>query len=183
MAPATAGILCLATGVLGAVSAIALLLWPPQAAQTLVSYPFTTRGFLVAQAWFFAHHFSVLPALVVLPRSPAITSGRVARAGAWLSVFAMVGLSVAELLAMRYAEFDNDVANEGVMGKAYGVTVTAVGIGMVLAGVGVARTRRVGGLAPLDTVGDRRSPCSSWSRRACSPASSWGGWPSDSGSC
>lgn len=140
LSPATAGLLCLVTGVLGAASAIALLLWPPRAAETLVSYPFTTRGFLIAQAWFFAHHLGLLPALVVLARSPAITGGRVARAGAWLSVVAMAGLSLAELLAMRYAEFNDDVANEGLMGMAYGLTVTAIGVGMVLAGVGVART-------------------------------------------
>jgi hypothetical protein len=145
MTPARAGVLCLATGVIGAVSAVVLLLWPPQVAETLVSYPFTTRGFLVAQAWFFLHHFGVVPALVVLAQSPAITGGRVARAGAWLSVFAMVGLSAAELLAMRYADFTDIVANGGLMGTAYGVTVTAVGVGMVLAGIGVARTHRWSG--------------------------------------
>lgn len=137
----TAGLLCLWTGALGAVSALVLLLWPAQSPDTLYSYPFTTRGFLVAQAWFFVHHLGLLPALVVLARSPGITGGRVARAGAWLAVLGMAGLSLAELLAMRYGELDNDVANEGPAGAAYGVTVTAIGIGMVLAGIGVARTR------------------------------------------
>ncbi len=47
---------------------------------------------------------------------------------AWLvpvrgCVVAMAGLSLAELLAMRYAEFNNDVANEGLMGMATGSSV------------------------------------------------------------
>ena len=141
MSSGKAGLLCVGTGLLGAVSAVVLLLWPPQTADTLVSHPLSTRGFVVAQAWFFVHHFGLLPALAVLARSPSITGGRTARAGAWLGVVGVVGLSLAELLAMRYAETENDVANAGLMGTAYGVTVTAIGVGMVLAGVGVARTR------------------------------------------
>lgn len=145
MSRKAAGLLCLWTGVLGALSALVLIVWPAQSAETLYRYPFTTRGFLVAQAWFFVHHLGLLPALVVLARSGEITGGRVARAGAWLGVVGMAGLSLAELLAMRYAEYDNDVANEGPAGAAYGVTVTAIGVGMVLAGVGVARARAESG--------------------------------------
>lgn len=141
MTRSTAGRLCLWTGVLGAASALVLLGWPAQSPAALYSHPFTTGGFLVAQAWFFVHHLGLLPALVVLARSPGITGGRVARAGASLSVLGMVGLSLAELLAMRYGELDSDVANEGPAGAAYGITVTVIGVGMVIAGIGVARTR------------------------------------------
>lgn len=139
--PRTAGRLCLWTGVLGAASALVLLVWPAQSADTLYRSPFTSRGFLVAQAWFFVHHLGLLPALVVLARSSGITGGRVARAGAWLGVLGMAGLSLAELLAMRYGDLEDDVANEGPSGAAYGLTVTAIGLGLVLAGIGVARTR------------------------------------------
>jgi hypothetical protein len=39
-----AGLIGLATGLLGALSALVMLLWPPQVAEQLVSYPFTTSA-------------------------------------------------------------------------------------------------------------------------------------------
>ena len=50
--PSRAGLVCLATGVLGAVS-VRTLSWPAQIAEGPANYPFTTTGFLVAQSWFF----------------------------------------------------------------------------------------------------------------------------------
>lgn len=134
-----AGLIGLATGVLGAASAGVLLLWPSQAPADVLSHPFTTEGFLVAQGWFAVHHLGLVVLLVALARSGAVGHGRVMRFGAWLAVAAMVGLSLTELLAMRYAEWDADAANQGLMGTAYGITVTAIGIGMLTAGVGVLR--------------------------------------------
>jgi hypothetical protein len=52
-----AGLIGVAAGLLGALSALVMLLWPPQVAEDLVSYPFTTVGFYIAQGWFFVHHF------------------------------------------------------------------------------------------------------------------------------
>lgn len=40
---------------------------------------------------------------------------------------------------MRYAEWDNDAANAGLMGRAYGISVTLVGLGLLVAGAGVLR--------------------------------------------
>ncbi len=134
-----AGLIGLVTGGLGALSAVVLLLWPPQVPVGPVSHPFTTTGFLVAQAWFFVHHFGLVLVLVALAGSAALAGSRLARGGAWLAVIAMIGLSLAELLAMRYAAWDETAANAGWMGTAYGITVSAIGLGMVVAGVGVVR--------------------------------------------
>lgn len=51
----------------------------------------------------------------------------------------MVALTLTELLAMRYAHWDNDAANAGLMGTAYGICVTAVGVGMIVAGIATVR--------------------------------------------
>lgn len=51
-----AGYVGVVAGVLGALSAVVLLLWPPQVSEELLSYPLTADGFYVAQAWFFVHH-------------------------------------------------------------------------------------------------------------------------------
>lgn len=134
-----AGLIGLATGVLGALSALVLLFWPPQIAEGPVSYPFTSTGFLIAQAWFFVHHFGLIVALLALAVSGAIGNGRFARGGARLAIIGMVLLTCTELLAMRYAEWDNDTANAGLMGTSYGIASTVVGVGMIVAGVGVLR--------------------------------------------
>lgn len=144
-ARARAGALGLSTGVVGALAAGVLLLWPAQVSDRLVSYPFTTRGFYVAQAGFFVHHLGLVILLAVFARSAGPGAGRLARGGAWLAVVGTVLLTGAELLAMRYAEWDQVTANEGVMGASYGIACTAVGLGMLAAGVGTLRGREWSG--------------------------------------
>jgi hypothetical protein len=104
-----------------------------------VSYPFTTNGFLIAQAFFFVHHFGLLVPLVAVAASRVTGTHRLFRAGAWIAVVGMVLLTSSELLAMRYADWDFDTANAGLMGTSYGVSCTAIGLGMLAAGVGVLR--------------------------------------------
>jgi hypothetical protein len=134
-----AGLIGLATGLLGALSALVMLLWPRQVAEQLVSYPFTTAGFYIAQGWFFIHHFGLLLVLVALALSGAVGKSSFARAGAWAAVIGMVALALSELLAMRYADWPSDTANAGLMGTCYGIAVTVIGFGMLAAGVGVLR--------------------------------------------
>jgi hypothetical protein len=136
-----AGLLCLVAGLLGAASAVVLIAWPPQVDESLVSYPFTSTGFLAVQAFFFVHHLGLLAGVVALALVGPALGGRVSRAGAWIAVLGTAGLAGAELLAMRYAEWDFDEANAGLMGTTYGITSTLIGIGMIMAGVGVVRAR------------------------------------------
>jgi hypothetical protein len=136
---ARAGLIGLVTGLLGALSALVMLLWPPQVAGELVSYPFTTVGFYIAQGWFFVHHFGLVLVLAALALSGAVGHGRFVRGGAWTAVNGMVSLTFSELLAMRYADWHNDTANAGLMGTAYGISVTVIGLGMLAAGIGVLR--------------------------------------------
>jgi len=134
-----AGRVGLVAGLLGALSALVMLAWPPQVPREQVSYPFTTDGFIVLQGWFFVHHWGLVLVLAALTLSSAIGHGRTARLGGWLAVGGMVMLTLAELLTMRYADWDNEVANAGLMGAAYGVSCTVIGVGMVAAGIGVLR--------------------------------------------
>ena len=50
-----------------------------------------------------------------------------------------MALTFCELLAMRYADWNSDTANAGLMGTSYGISVTLIGLGMLAAGVGVLR--------------------------------------------
>ncbi|HEY5855373.1 MAG TPA: hypothetical protein VIW24_15325 [Aldersonia sp.] len=139
------GMIGFVAGLLGAASALVLLLWPPQVADDVVSYPFTSTGFRVVQVWFFVQHLGLLVLLVGLARSRAMGTGRSFGAAAWLAVAGMIALSATELLAMRYADWDFDTANAGVMGTAYGIACTAVGAGMLVVGIGVLRCGRWSG--------------------------------------
>jgi hypothetical protein len=139
MSQQRAGLIGLVTGLLGALSAVVMLLWPPQVAEQLVSYPFTTAGFYVAQAWFFIHHFGLMLVLVALALSGAVGNYRVGRWGAWTAVIGMVALALCELLAMRYADWPTAAANAGLMGNCYGIAVTVIGLGMLAVGIGVLR--------------------------------------------
>jgi hypothetical protein len=76
-----AGLIGLVTGLLGALRAVVMLLWPRQVAEDLVSYPFTTAGFYIAQAWFFVHHFGLVLVLVALALSGAVGNGRLGARG------------------------------------------------------------------------------------------------------
>jgi hypothetical protein len=134
-----AGLIGVAAGLLGTLSALVMLLWPPQVAEDLVSYPFTTVGFYIAQGWFFVHHFGLVLVLVALALSGAAGVGRVGRGGAWAAVIGMVALTFCELLAIRYADWHSDTANAGLMGTCYSISVTVIGLGMLAAGFGVLR--------------------------------------------
>lgn len=133
-----AGQLGVVAGVLGALSAVVLLVWPAQVADNLVSYPLTPRGFYVAQAWFFVQHLGLVVVTAALAARAARTS-RVAPIGAWIAVAGLVALSFTELLTMRYASWDDEAAYAGLMGTAYGLSVNLVGVGLLVAGVGVVR--------------------------------------------
>jgi hypothetical protein len=136
---ARAGLIGLAAGVLGALSALLLLVWPPQVAVNLVSYPFTPNGFYAAQAWFFVQHLGLLLAMVALAQSGAVGRSLMTRTAVWAAVAGMVALTLAELLAMRYATWDDEAAYAGLMGTAYGASVNVIGLGMLIAGIGVLR--------------------------------------------
>jgi hypothetical protein len=128
-------------GLLGPPIAAVMLLWPAQTDRGLLSYPFTHDGFLVAQACFFAHHIGMVILLIGFARSGAFGSGWLVRAGAWLATVGMVLLTVAELNTMRYADWTAEKANAGAMGATYGIACNTIGLGLIIAGVGVARAR------------------------------------------
>jgi hypothetical protein len=130
-----------AAGLLGAASAVVLLAWPADAPSDLVRYPFSETGFYVAQSWFFVHHLGLLAGVVAFVGSGAPGPRRVARTGGWLAVAGTTLLAMAELNTMRYGDWLLDDANAGLMGASYGVASNLVGVGMILAGVGVLRSR------------------------------------------
>ena len=135
------GLVSLVTGFVGAALAGVLLAWPTHVDDSLLRYPFSENGFLTIQAVFAVHHLGLVTGVVALALSGAVGTRWWARGGAWLLVAGTLMLTGSELLAMRYVDWTSDAANEGLMGAAYGVSCTVMGIGAILAGAGVLRTK------------------------------------------
>ena len=135
------GLVCMVTGIVGAALAVVLLAWPTDVDDSLLRYPFSENGFLSIQVVFAVHHLGLVVGVVALALSGAVGAGKVARTGAWLLVAGTVMLTGSELLTMRYVDWTSDAANEGLMGAAYGVSCTVMGIGAIMAGVGVLRAK------------------------------------------
>ncbi len=135
------GLVCLVAGIVGAALALVLLAWQTTVDDTLLRYPFSETGFLTVQVVFAVQHLGLLAGVVALALSGAVGRGLVARIGAWLLVAGTAMLTASELLTMRYVDWTNEAANAGLMGAAYGISCTVMGVGAILAGIGVRRAK------------------------------------------
>lgn len=134
-----AGAVCLAAGILGAVSGIVLAVYPGQVSEDMFSYPLTAGGFTVIQVWFFVQHLGLLAGIAALARAEAMAPGRSALWGTGLAVSGMALLAVTELIAItaRNSTYPGD--GTGLLDALYGVSSVAVGVGLILAGSAVRR--------------------------------------------
>jgi len=137
-----AGAVCMAAGLLGAVSAIFLAVYPGQVSEDMFSYPLTADGFTVIQIWFFVQHLGLLAGIVALARAAVMAHGRSARWGPGLAGSGMALLAVTELIAItaRNSTYPGD--GTGLLDALYGVSSVAVGVGLILAGIAVRRRGR-----------------------------------------
>ena len=140
-----AGVVCLAAGLLGAVSGIFLAVYPGQVSEEMFSYPLTPGGFTVIQIWFFVQHLGLLAGIAALARAETMTHGRTARWGTGLAVSGMAMLAVTELIAITARNSTYPGEGTGLLDALYGVSSLAVGAGLILAGIAVRRTGRWNG--------------------------------------
>ncbi len=138
----SAGAVCLAAGILGAVSGIVLAVYPAQVSEDMFSYPLTAGGFTVIQIWFFVQHLGLLAGIAALARAETMAPGRSARWGTGLAASGMALLAVTELIAItaRNSTYPGD--GTGLLDALYGVSSFAVGVGLILAGIAVRRRGR-----------------------------------------
>ena len=87
----TAGAWCLAAGLVGAAQAAVVLAWPKQVPVDRFSYPFTSAGFVVAQATFALQHVPLVFGVAAIGGLPAVRASRTARIGV---IGAVVGLAL-----------------------------------------------------------------------------------------
>jgi len=143
-----AGWLCLAAGLLGAASGVALLAVPKSVPEDRFSYPLEAGPFIAIQVWFVVQHLGLLVGQQGLWRAGALGDGRWALVGHQLAFWGMALLTMTELVATGAAESIYPSGRTDILDALYGVATTAVGLGLTIAGA----------------VGARRGAYSDWRR-------------------
>ncbi len=141
----TAGLLCLAGAVIGVISGLVTAFIPPAVSFDRYSYPYTPTGFRVAQLVFMSNHVLLLVGILGLARSGAAGSDLLGRIGVWISIVGMSTLTLCEVGAMTLATSPYPSPRTDLLDMAFGVASILIGVGLVLAGIAVARARKWGG--------------------------------------
>ena len=141
----TAGLLCLVGALIGVIGALVTAFIPPAVSFDRYSYPYTPAGFRLAQLVFMLNHVLLLIGILGLARSGAAGSGLLGRIGLWISAIGMATLTLCEVGAMTLATSPYPSPRTDFMDMAFGVASILIGVGLILAGVAVARARKWGG--------------------------------------
>jgi hypothetical protein len=135
----------LVAGLLGAVSALLLALWPPQVATDRFSYPLDADWHVAFQAFFALQHVALAALFVVLLAGPRVRRSRTARTALATAVVGMLGLAACEVYAATAAGAVEGSTLADRVETAYGVPTVLIGLGMLVAGL-AARDRLVAAL-------------------------------------
>jgi len=138
----TAGRICLVGGIVGAAQAVGMLVVSPTVSSDRYSYPFDSTGYAVAQSSFFAQHLFLLVGVVALLGLPVVRASRGARFGVWLGLVGMIGLTIAELVALSAHEAAVGSDRAGLVDAVYGIVVPLSGLGFLVAGIALLRGHR-----------------------------------------
>lgn len=139
-----AGDLTLAAGVLGAVAGVALAVWPREVAPDQFSYPLGTASFVAFQLFFAVHHLGLLVGILALGSLNRMVA---TRAGIGLAAAGMLALIAMEAAVAFLGLGITATSERGqVLGALYGVASLMIGVGLIVAGVGLARQRVFDGI-------------------------------------
>jgi hypothetical protein len=136
-----------AASAVGAVSAGAVIAWAPMVPEVRFSYPFDATWYLAAQTFFALQHLAMLPIFLGLLLLERRHPSRALRIGTWISLVGQVALAVTELVALTAADALTTDSVSDVVGGLYSVPMLLLGIGPVVAGIGVIRVRLFDGAA------------------------------------
>jgi hypothetical protein len=138
----TAGAWCAAAGLLGVVQAAVVLAWPHQVSVERFSYPFTSAGYVIAQATFALQHVPLVIGAAALSGLPGVRVSRVARVGVRAAVVGLALLALLEVVAMSAYGDAEDSAHSNLVENAYAVPVLLTGLGLTVAGAALVRRGR-----------------------------------------
>ncbi len=133
------GLITVVAGILGAASAIVIIAWPDQVSDQHYSYPFSAAWYAPAQVFFAVQHLGLVAGLGGLTGLAWSRSSRTTRTGLVLTTAGLVGLTACELFAITAADALADTGRANAVDNSYSIPMTAMGVGMVMAGSGLAR--------------------------------------------
>lgn len=141
-----AGKVCLWAGLLGAASGIYLAVVTPIVSAERFSYPLESAQFAFIQVWFVVQHLGLLVGIMALGATGAAGLGRSPRVGQFLAVVGMTVLTVTEGVAILAAGEVVPSTLVTLLEVSYGISSTLIGVGLVMVGVAVLRSRKWLGL-------------------------------------
>jgi hypothetical protein len=125
----------------------------PTAVQpTRHSYPYTPAGYVVAAIVFALNHALLLVAMVGLGQSGALGNRAFGRVGVWMSVAGWGVLTLCEIDSITLANATEAAAKADPLAAGYGLGTILTGVGLILAGVAVARQGAFTGWARYVTL-------------------------------
>jgi hypothetical protein len=143
----TYGLVGAVASALGALGAVAIIAWDRQVPADRFSYPFDAGWFTLGQVVFAAQHVAMLPlfgGLLLLERR---RPSRALRIGTWVGLAGMALLAANELVAISARNALVDDSTGSLVGTLYSLPMLLLGIGPLVAGIGVVRTRLLDGAA------------------------------------
>jgi hypothetical protein len=148
----TAGQLCIAGAVLGAVGGLVMAFMQPAVGPDRFSYPFTPTGHRIAEASLAVNHLLLLIGVLGIEWAAASGRGRLGRAGVGVTVVGLTALTLCEVGAILLADSACPTPRTDHLGIGYGLSSILIGLGLVMAGVAAVRACRWAGWARPDGV-------------------------------
>ena len=148
----TLGLVCAVGGLLGAASVVPMLAVPPMVGPDRFSYPFSAGWHITAEVFFALQHLTLLAGVVGLAAYCSRNGSRLVRAGLVVAGLGVLTLVICEVLAATAAYEPSDSAWAMTVGSLYGVPMLLIGVGLVIAGLVIARRRMLTGWARWITL-------------------------------
>jgi hypothetical protein len=143
----TAGRLCLAGAIIGVIGGLVTAFISPAVAPDRYSYPYSPTGYVLAELTFILNHVLLLVGVLGVARAGAAGRGRLGRVGLWTSAVGLMALTLCEVGSAALANSAIPTPRTDALGAGYGVASILTGVGLILAGVAVVRTRHWTGWA------------------------------------
>jgi len=140
-----AGKVCLWAGLLGAASGIYLAVVRPEVSPERYSYPLESAQFAIIQIWFVVQHLGLLLGIVAFGATGAAGWVWRRRVGQVAAVVGMAWLAITELVAILAARATAASSLTTFLNFNYGISSVLIGVGLVIVGLAVLRTREMHG--------------------------------------
>lgn len=133
------GIVTIVASLIGAACAVFIIVFPAQVSEDRYSYPFDAATYAATQSFFAVHHLGIIAGLVGLVMLAWPTATRPTRVGLVVSIVGLIGLTACEVFAISAADELVGSSQADAVNNAYGIPMTVIGVGLVLAGIGLYR--------------------------------------------